>query len=834
VLLNNQNKFIATEPLNNRGEKGEKLVWETIKKVFADRECLAYWRYPIFSQTGKFRKEPDILIADIELGLIIIEVKSITIQQIVNINGHRWEYQNFYTKFGNPYQQGENQLFALLDYTKKQPFLNKQIEGRVLIALPYISQEEWQKRGFDQLPTNPPILFSNHLDNLSLTLPRIEQTFPVISGNQLNHKKWQLLLTILGGSSLFLAPRHRVLASSQSKGMILQELRGHLYLLDLKQEKIGKQIPPGVQRIRGIAGTGKTVLLCQKAANMHLKHPDWTIALVFFTRSLYDQIIRQVDQWLRYFSKGEISYNSNNKNLLILHAWGSTKQAGFYSLICEKTKKIKLRVNDTESNKPNEALGEACYYLLKEAKIPQLFDAILIDEGQDLIVEQWKYQDKQPFYWLAYQTLRSVNPLNPEQKRLIYAYDELQSLESFSLPNATELFGEKLGHLVTGKYEDNLNKTEIMTRCYRTPYPILNLAYGIGMGLLRPLGILTGIADKQEWEMLGFEVKGELKIDEKITIKYKRENAPNPMTELWKEDLINFQVYYSRQQELIALADSIFHNLRYDGLRPSREILVIILGSGMEAINLENRVASYLIRKGIEIYIPGTKQSNIINIEEQNSNPNQFWSEGAVTISRIHRAKGNEAEIVYLVGLDNIARDEGNLSLRNQLFIALTRAKAFVNISGIGNYLMYEEMRKVIASKDSFSRIYRQNPLREIRVTDKAELLERFALGSRNFEQINLQQANLEGIYLENANLIGANLSRVNLRSANLNNVKLILADLSNSDLTNISLKKAKLMNANLTNANLTNADLTNANLTNADLTNANLTGVNLDTCILT
>lgn len=41
-----------------------------------------------------------------------------------------------------------------------------------------------------------------------------------------------------------------------------------------------------MQRIRGIAGSGKTVILCQKAALMHLKYPQWRIALVFF-REVY-------------------------------------------------------------------------------------------------------------------------------------------------------------------------------------------------------------------------------------------------------------------------------------------------------------------------------------------------------------------------------------------------------------------------------------------------------------------------------------------------------------------------------------------------------------------
>jgi len=188
--------------------------------------------------------------------------------------------------------------------------------------------------------------------------------------------------------------------------------------------------------------------------------------------------------------------------------------------------------------------------------------------------------------------------------------------------------------------------------------------------------------------------------------------------------------------------------------------------------------------------------------------------------------------------LDNVAKDESNLALRSQLFIALTRTRAWINISGIGNYLMYKELEKVIKTQDNFTFWFWQPPEKEIRITEAAELLQRFALGERNFQNIDLKNANLEKIYLQKANLIGANLQQANLKFAHLDRVKLVVADLTNSDLRGISLKKAKLMgailkNANLTDANLQDADLTNADLTNANLTNTNLTGANLTGAIL-
>jgi superfamily I DNA and RNA helicase len=822
-------KFITTEPLGSSGETGEQLVWDSVRANFADRDCIGYWRYPIFSQVGKFRKEPDILIVDRGLGLIVIEVKSIAIDQIVNITGHRWEYQNFYTQFGNPYQQAENQLFALLEYCDREPILKQQITARVLVALPLISERQWQEKGFHQLPSNPPILFKDHLSSNSFFGELIQKTPPVVRGNQLTFKQWKLLLSLLAGTPVFCQPSHRVLTPSQSRGKILQQLRSHISEFDWQQEKIAKEIPPGTQRIRGIAGSGKTVLLCQKAAHIHLKYPDWQVAFVFFSRSLYYPIIQQIDKWLLHFSNNQQGYEPKNPNLKIFHAWGSRKQPGLYSWICKVAGIHPLTVNETISKQPNEALAEACNYLLKETAIPQLFDAILIDEGQDLMADKFKFQNKQPFYWMAYQTLRPVNSVHPEQRRLIWAYDEAQSLESLTIPTASELFGEELGHLVTGKYKNGIQKSEIMRRCYRTPHQIITAAHGIGMGLLRPEGMLTGITRTEEWKAIGYQVQGRFTSGQKITLKRPRKNSPNPIPELWQGEVIELQIYQSRQQELSALAKSIQHNLRYDGLRPSQEILVIIVGDYFDAVKLESHVANFLMKQGIDIFLPGNSQCNILTSETSDRDPNKFWHEGAITISRIHRAKGNEADMVYIVGVDNVAKDESNIRLRNQLFIALTRTRAWVKLSGIGVYPMYEEIQRVIQSKDTFIFTFHRPPKREINVTDASELLKRYALGGRNFQNIDLSNAELIGVNLSTANLIGANLRGANLQHTQLDGAKLVAADLSYANLTGASLRNAKLMGAILCGTNLSDVDLNGADLSQADLTGAILENANLN-----
>ncbi|MEM8780925.1 MAG: pentapeptide repeat-containing protein [Cyanobacteria bacterium P01_G01_bin.49] len=465
-----------------------------------------------------------------------------------------------------------------------------------------------------------------------------------------------------------------------------------------------------------------------------------------------------------------------------------------------------------------EALGEVCVNLLKQAKIPQLFDAILIDEGQDLMAENWHYQGKQPFYWLAYQSLRPINPISPQQRHLIWAYDELQSLDNLKVPNASEILGETLGNLVTGKDSNGTNKTERMNRCYRTPHHLIVAAHGIGMGWLRPQGILTGMSQKEDWNNLGYEIEGNLIAGEKITIKRPLKNSPNPLPKLWKESLIEFNSYLSRHQEISVLAQRIKHNLRHDGLRPSREILVIILGEYFEAIKLQKTVANFLSRQGIDIFIPATKECNCLTKESYNDY-HQFWCDGAITISRIYRAKGQEADMIYIVGLDHIAKEEDNLFLRNQLFVAITRSRGWVNLSGIGNYGFYQELKNVL-NTDNFTFTYTPPQQREITGTDRGELLDRYRLGERNFQQAELSNVILTNVNLTDINLIGANLSNANLQHTQLTRAKLIAADLSRAKLMGANLVKAKLMGANLTEADLTDANLYQADLTDAIINN--------------
>lgn len=711
-------KFYQTEPLGTKGEAGERFVWEAVKKSFTTGKGVAFLAYGIFDHESQNKREPDILIAGKELGLTVIEVKSCTIDQIEVVEASRWVMvPSFYSCELLPFKQAQKQLDALLGRIDRIHKLATQVPARIIVALPRITWAEWRGRGFDETHhTCPPIIFKDDLDNPDLAT-YIRDTATIIRHgvHPLEDEQWKLLLNVLmpiHPTKTEDAPIPPVPQSHRQQ--VIYQLQDWIADIDWQQVEIGRQIPPGPQRIRGMAGSGKSILLCQKAARMHLHDPTQDIALVFFTRSLYGLIIDLVDQWVRHFSGGTRRYNPLSSRLKVLHAWGGRNQPGLYSTICKASGVNPHTVNDFPQRSPNAALALACTYLLKAANIPQMFDAILIDEGQDLIVdEELKFEDKQPFYWMAYQALKPVDPNHPERRRLIWAYDEVQSLNSLLVPTSKQVLGESLSQSIGGSggglYDGGIRKAHVIRRCYRSPNCIITAAHAIAMGLLRPDGMLSGLTNQADWRRIGYEVEGDFRRQGSIiTLRRPPENSPNPVQQRWDGELLELNVFKSRQAELSHLVERIKVNLIDEGLNPSQDILIITLGS----TQFQTQTAKFLLDNGIDFYIPTAPDNNTF-LNGTSPFPNKFWNSGGVTVSRVHRAKGNEANIVYVVGIDFVARDESNIQLRNQLFVALTRARGWVSLSGIGHYPMYKEISQVIESKDTFKFTF-QRPKRDI------------------------------------------------------------------------------------------------------------------------
>lgn len=235
-----------------------------------------------------------------------------------------------------------------------------------------------------------------------------------------------LISVIQSISTIRKGKRARQAHKEGSRGAKLKALEDSIANLDNLQGRAVIETVEGVQRIRGLAGSGKTIVLALKAAYLHAQHPDWKIAVTFNTRALKHQFRRLINTFVVEQTGEEPDW----ENLTVLNAWGAPggpEKSGVYYRFCQANgiEFLDLQGARNRFGRGREFEG-ACDLALGEAQKPQaLFDAILVDEAQDFAPA---------FLKLCHRALR-------DPKRLVYAYDELQSLTDTSLPPPEQLFG---------------------------------------------------------------------------------------------------------------------------------------------------------------------------------------------------------------------------------------------------------------------------------------------------------------------------------------------------------------------------------------------------------
>ncbi|MGD0451189.1 MAG: hypothetical protein ABSA79_09080 [Candidatus Bathyarchaeia archaeon] len=497
-------------------------------------------------------------------------------------------------------------------------------------------------------------------------------------------EQWQLALGVLQGVPVLRRELRAEPTVSNSKAAMLRQVEQQLQMMDREQMKVGIQIPNGPQRIRGLSGSGKTVVLCMKAAQMHEKFPDWDIVYTFYTKSLYGMIKGLITRFYHYW----VNQDPNWNKIHILHAWGAKESPGLYRFIAGKMlhspRSYTEAANVFSYAENNQLLGKCCEELRKTGNVPQLFDAILIDEGQDFHFD---------FYRLCYDSLK-------DPKRLIWAYDDIQSLESLSIPTTIDIFGTSADGtpLVTleGNYPDGeIQKDLILHRCYRTPRPILVMAHIFGMGLLRPGGAVQFIPTEGGWTDIGYEVlSGSFIPGEKVTIRRPIANSPQTLEKLaGYNNLVQWMAFVNRSDELAWIAQQIYQNIKKEEINPE-EIMVISL-DWMNSKSNFLTLKQLLAEKSINAIRPGIDVIKDI-----------FQVKDNVTLTNIFPAKGNEASIVYVMGFEHVgSHPKLIVQERNQAFTAMTRTRGWCILTGVGGMaeVLFEEIKNILADPEKIT-----------------------------------------------------------------------------------------------------------------------------------
>jgi len=463
----------------------------------------------------------------------------------------------------------------------------------------------------------------------------------------------------------------RIVVKEDSRGGKLKRLEDSIATLDNIQSKAVIETVVGVQRIRGLAGSGKTIVLALKAAYLHAQHPEWRIAVTFNTRSLKGQFRRLINT----FSIEQTGEEPNWENLRILNAWGAPggiERDGIYHEFCRVND---LPYYDFQSARSVFGYGNefknVCEEALQKVKNPKkLYDVILVDEAQDF---------SPAFLRLCYDCL-------DDYKRLVYAYDELQNLSGESMLSPEDIFGKNPdGTSVVSFTEPQKGESRrdiILEKCYRNSRPVLVTAHALGFGIYREppkengLGLVQMFDHPHLWEEIGYKVKkGELKEGSNVTL-YRTEDTSPKFLENHSsiDDLVKFIRFESEKDQNEWLVKEIKRNLEKEELR--HDDIVVINPDPLTTRKKVGPIRSRLLEHGISSHLAGV-----------DTNPDVFFdiNTDSITFTGIYRAKGNEAGMVYIINGQDCRSALRNLaSIRNRLFTAITRSKAWVRVLGVG------------------------------------------------------------------------------------------------------------------------------------------------------
>tara|TARA_R100001443_G_scaffold36817_1_gene50627 strand:+ start:826 stop:3141 length:2316 start_codon:yes stop_codon:yes gene_type:complete len=704
--------------------KGELLIWKWLKSQFDSEpdNGSCYEQFPFYSANHN-RYRPDILLIHPKYGVNVISIKDLRIENLKLISGDWWHFNDWYEDKSDPLMNSERAMWAVHNQIssklkRKNSSLNlKKIAFNNLLALPFISETDFQiKFPDDAKDKRKYLMFKETFEedgNIDSIFNQFTNKMNAITTIQFK----EIRQTIDAAGDII--PANIIRRSDTcSKGHLLDLLNAEITNLDSDQHNSAMTIPAGPQRIRGLAGTGKTVVIAMKAALIYREKPEWEILVTFGTKALYYTLYNLIDYFInKVFFADESIINQEKINwkdrIKLLPSWGSQKnnEPGVYSTACEKYGHKFQSVSDIRNSYGSTIvpLELACRDLLteKQEDIVEIFDAILVDEGQDL---------PNSFYTLCMNLLKAP-------KRMIIGWDDMQSLGKLDIRDAETLLGEKsegVPYSFLGEYPGGIVKDVILQNCYRSPRQVIFLAHMFGLGIKRSSGCLQFIDDPQAWKDIGYNIEPQTddKLETNSTITLSRgyrtsKNTLESYPGIVVNEIITKSAHATREEEAKYISSKINLLIEKENLKPE-EIAVV-------SINGTNKIIDEY-EKIISDNLPDT-----IKILNGRRNPNQNKKDNHIYLGSAYRAKGNQYGFVFVVAIEGTYSSNEystkDVRARNVAFSAMTRTKAWLHISGIGEEasLIIDEINQICSDLNSCSIKFQVPNINRLRALDTEE-----------------------------------------------------------------------------------------------------------------
>ncbi|WOE33911.1 3'-5' exonuclease [Acinetobacter baumannii] len=417
---------------------GERKVYKFLQDLFADQDAIVWY------ETQALGRYSDFILWLPTHGLLAIEVKDWTKSNFKEVNPTNF-IGTFYKKdkphsAPNPREQVRSVVMNLRDKCKMNDSLiakSGRYQGNPLFPITHsvfytnIYRSDAATLGLLNDSINEPhkLLFK---DELEYDLENKDSRKELIRRIHRHFKEFfyfePLTYTQVKTLRYLIFPEIRINTFENEE--LFDVKPQELMTLDIQQEMIAKNIGSGHRILKGVAGSGKSLVIACRAKYLNSVYPEWKILVVCFNNTLCNHIQNMMNE-------------NNVENLEI---------STFHGLVKKITNANLKRLDNESQDKYNLRVAEILNTYVDKSNFSHKYDAILIDEGQDFAQE-----------WI--QSL--VKILNPETNSILFCYDPAQNIFNRKRPS-----WRSFGLEVQGK-----KPTELM-RCYRNTKEILITARG--------------------------------------------------------------------------------------------------------------------------------------------------------------------------------------------------------------------------------------------------------------------------------------------------------------------------------------------------------------------
>ncbi len=613
------------------------------------------------SLSRRTRRPPDLVLIDPEVGVNVIEVKSMKINDVESIEAGGTILLKYRgrTIRNHVIHQVRAAMFDIRVETEGLFSGEFTLHFKYWVCWPSIDRAEWISRFgahgycpnefiFSDEMTRNQILNKLGGTDREMHPTRVIRTVPL---DQL-----QVVWKAFGDNSVLYCQDEerpaRAVASESLGGMFDSRSKTYKELSPEQSELSVATWETGPRLVRGVAGSGKTIVLANNIARRtvrllreqaegdlyHSKRSPRLLAICF-NRTLSPYLLRKIETAFkqrtgRALPAETVTVRSMNQ---LMYEWS---QKGIW--------KYQQAKNSSSTRRAEAYLSQLKQYKEQSPEgFAELgFDAIYVDEGQDF--EQQEYE-------LLSELWRAPVSSETAEPSLFIFYDDAQNLYGRGRPNWASLGLNMRG-----------GRSFIMTTCFRNTAQILQPAFNVLYSNSK------GAPNREFGDLATLEEKSLISRDkDHWKIHFATREGKLPIVTLARNKSEELQLLNARLAVLVQKED----------VRPQDIIVLTHRKERVHEIAQAIRTSQIFGIHGVHVAID-TKDESLCPI-------------GRVTVSTVASAKGYDAYVVLMLSANEFKTDVRG---RAAFYVGCTRASEFLEVFGYADTGLFAEMNLQVNS----------------------------------------------------------------------------------------------------------------------------------------